>query len=67
MKWPLGINQIHPKSLPSAAFCSHWRCWNCEISENHIIQMLTEPGIIGKIGLISHGIGTCLNILMITY
>ena len=34
-------------------------------SENHTIQMLTEPGIIGKIGLNSHGIGTCLNILRI--
>jgi len=36
-----------------------------KISENLIIQMLTEPGIIGKIGLNSHGIGTCLNILRI--
>lgn len=36
-----------------------------KISENHTIQMLTEPGIIGKIGLNSHGIGTCLNILWI--
>jgi len=32
--------------------------------ENHTIQMLTEPGIIGKIGLNSQGIGTCLNMLM---
>lgn len=29
------------------------------------IQMLTEPGIIGKIGLNSHGLGVCLNILRI--
>jgi isopenicillin-N N-acyltransferase-like protein len=36
-----------------------------KISENHTIQMLTEPGIIGKIGLNSYGIGTCLNILRI--
>ncbi len=36
-----------------------------KISEDHTIQMLTEPGIIGKIGLNSQGIGTCLNILMI--
>jgi len=35
------------------------------ISADHTIQMLTEPGIIGKIGLNSHGIGTCLNILLI--
>jgi isopenicillin-N N-acyltransferase like protein len=35
------------------------------ISEELTIQMLTEPGIIGKIGLNSQGIGTCLNILLI--
>jgi len=35
------------------------------ISEDHAIQMLTEPGIIGKIGMNSQGIGTCLNILLI--
>jgi len=35
------------------------------ISEDQTIQMLTEPGIIGKIGMNSHGIGTCLNILRI--
>jgi isopenicillin-N N-acyltransferase-like protein len=29
------------------------------------IQMLAEPGILGKIGLNSHGIGVCLNILMV--
>lgn len=34
-------------------------------SEGHVIQMLTEPGIIGKIGLNSAGIGACLNILLI--
>jgi isopenicillin-N N-acyltransferase-like protein len=36
-----------------------------KLSESHTIQMLTEPGIIGKIGMNSHGIGTCLNILLI--
>jgi len=36
-----------------------------EISQDQTIQMLTEPGIIGKIGLNSHGIGTCLNILLV--
>jgi len=35
------------------------------LSKDHTIQMLTEPGIIGKIGLNSNGIGTCLNILLI--
>ena len=35
------------------------------ISEDHTIRMLTEPGIIGKIGLNSYGIGACLNILLI--
>ncbi|MEW6672491.1 MAG: C45 family peptidase [Thermodesulfobacteriota bacterium] len=29
------------------------------------ILMLTEPGIIGKIGMNSHGLGVCLNILRI--
>ena len=28
-------------------------------------QMITEPGIIGKIGLNSSGLGVCLNILRI--
>ncbi len=36
-----------------------------EDREGHTIQMLTEPGIIGKIGLNSSGIGACLNILLI--
>ena len=35
------------------------------VSEDHTIQMLTEPGIIGKIGMNSQGIGVCLNILLI--
>ena len=35
------------------------------IAEDHKIQMLTEPGIIGKIGMNSQGIGACLNILLI--
>ncbi len=29
----------------------------------HIIRMITEPGIIGKIGMNSRGLGVCLNIL----
>ncbi len=29
----------------------------------HIIRMITEPGIIGKIGMNSAGLGVCLNIL----
>ena len=34
------------------------------VQENgHIISMITEPGIIGKIGMNSSGIGVCLNIL----
>jgi len=36
-----------------------------KVSADHTIKMLTEPGIIGKIGLNSQGIGTCLNILLI--
>ena len=35
------------------------------VSENMTIQMLTEPGIIGKIGMNSQGIAACLNILLL--
>lgn len=31
--------------------------------DGHVIRMLTEPGIIGKIGMNSAGLGVCLNIL----
>ena len=34
-----------------------------EHSDGHRIRMLTEPGIIGKIGMNSAGLGVCLNIL----
>lgn len=34
-----------------------------ERPDGHRIQMLTEPGMIGKIGMNSHGMGVCLNIL----
>ncbi len=33
--------------------------------DGHVVQMLTEPGIIGKIGMNSAGLGVCLNILSI--
>lgn len=36
-----------------------------EFSNGHKILMLTEPGIIGKIGMNSRGLGVCLNLLMI--
>jgi len=36
-----------------------------ERPDGHRIRMLTEPGIIGKIGMNSAGIGACLNILMV--
>lgn len=36
-----------------------------EYPHGHVIQMITEPGIIGKIGFNSSGIGVCLNILRI--
>lgn len=36
-----------------------------EQSNGHTIRMITEPGIIGKIGMNSSGIGVCLNILRI--
>lgn len=31
--------------------------------QGHVIRMITEPGIIGKIGMNSCGLGVCLNIL----
>lgn len=31
--------------------------------DGHVIRMLAEPGIIGKIGMNSAGVGVCLNIL----
>lgn len=34
-------------------------------ANGHRISMLTEPGIIGKIGMNSAGIGVCLNILKV--
>jgi isopenicillin-N N-acyltransferase-like protein len=34
-----------------------------EYGDNHRVCMLTEPGIIGKIGMNNRGIGACLNIL----
>lgn len=36
---------------------------NIEQSDGHKILMLTEPGIIGKIGMNNQGLGACLNIL----
>ncbi|HEB26966.1 MAG TPA: hypothetical protein ENI05_04200 [Porticoccus sp.] len=38
---------------------------NIEYDDGHRISMLTEPGIIGKIGMNSAGLGVCLNILKI--
>ena len=35
-----------------------------EREDGHKILMMTEPGIIGKIGMNSAGMGICLNILM---
>lgn len=36
-----------------------------QFPDGHKILMLTEPGIIGKIGMNSRGLGVCLNLLMI--
>ena len=36
---------------------------NIEQADGHNILMLTEPGIIGKIGMNNQGLGVCLNIL----
>ena len=32
-------------------------------ADGHVISMITEPGIIGKIGMNNAGLGVCLNIL----
>ena len=34
-----------------------------ERPDGHVIEMMSEPGIIGKIGMNSAGVGVCLNIL----
>jgi len=36
---------------------------NIQRPDGHIISMMTEPGIIGKIGMNNAGLGVCLNIL----
>jgi len=36
---------------------------NIQQEDGHIISMITEPGIIGKIGMNNSGLGVCLNIL----
>lgn len=36
-----------------------------EKTDGHIILMMTEPGIIGKIGFNNKGIGVCLNMLKV--
>ncbi len=36
---------------------------NIQQQDGHVISMITEPGIIGKIGMNIAGLGVCLNIL----
>ena len=35
-----------------------------EREDGHVVRMVTEPGILGKIGMNNQGLGVCLNILM---
>ena len=72
---PMGANECTALCFqPTALLGQNWD-WSSQlenlavllqirVSENMTIQMLTEPGIIGKIGMNSQGIAACLNILL---
>lgn len=40
-----------------------WFAWTIEHPDGHVVHTVTEYGILGKIGVSSHGIGLHLNIL----
>jgi len=73
---PMGANECTALCFqPTALLGQNWD-WSSQlenlavllqirVSENMTIQMLTEPGIIGKIGMNSRGIAACLNILLL--
>jgi isopenicillin-N N-acyltransferase-like protein len=44
-------------------FADSWLAWTIEHPDGHVVHTVTEYGILGKIGVGSHGIGTHLNIL----
>ncbi len=54
------LGQTWDWGQPLEALCAMMRI---KRPDGHVIRMLTEPGIIGKIGMNSAGLGVCLNIL----
>jgi isopenicillin-N N-acyltransferase like protein len=59
-KGPPILGQTWDWGLPLESLCAIMRI---ERPDGHVIRMLTEPGILGKIGMNSAGLGVCLNIL----
>ena len=57
---PPVLGQTWDWGQPLEALCAIMRI---ERPDGHVIMMLGEPGIIGKIGMNSAGVGVCLNIL----
>lgn len=59
--------EIRPLAIQTwdwlSALSDGWLLWQIEASDGHVIRMLTEYGIVGKIGVSSAGIGVLLNIL----
>lgn len=54
------LGQTWDWGKPLEALCALFRITR---SDGHVIRMLGEPGIIGKIGMNDAGLGVCLNIL----
>lgn len=54
------LGQTWDWGKPLEAICAVMRISR---PDGHVIRMLTEPGIIGKIGMNNAGLGVCLNIL----
>ena len=45
------------------AFADGWLAWTIEHPDGRIVHTVTEYGILGKIGVSSHGVGVHMNIL----
>ena len=54
------LGQTWDWGQPLEVLCAMFRI---ERPDGHVIRMMSEPGIIGKIGMNSAGVGVCLNIL----
>jgi isopenicillin-N N-acyltransferase like protein len=74
---PLASQECTSVCFPSTSLLGQTWDWGKELEKLAVVMripretrpsilMLTEPGIIGKIGMNSHGIGVCLNILKTT-